>query len=113
MDLREQDERYSSGQRSRTCAVVLKVLAIIGVVVGFALLPIVISSGDGERSGLRVVSAVVFLFWALATAAFLWAMATLLRSQRHIEENTRELAKMLRPQNDNRREGPAKPERQE
>ena len=84
MDLREQDERYSSGQQSRTCGAVLTVLAVIGIAVAFAV-PVGLIAG----AGLKDTSAVMFVFLALAAAAFLWAMATLLRAVRHIEENTR------------------------
>lgn len=97
MDLREEDERYFGGQASRVCASVLTALAVLGS--GVALAAIV-----GCIAGGGVIAAVVFVFTVLATAAFLWGMATLLRSQRQIEENTRQAAKLLE-----RMTGPAKP----
>lgn len=89
MDLREQDERFSSGQRSRTCAATLKVLAVVGLAVGLVIVYVFVFSGNTGPDSLEMVSAIMLVFSALAMAALLWAAATGLRVLRHIEENTR------------------------
>jgi hypothetical protein len=88
MDLREQDERFSSGQQSRTCATVLKILAAIGLLVAAAIMEFIIF-GQVKLDAFGLVGLVVSVFWALVTAALLWAAATGLRILRQIEENTR------------------------
>ncbi|MBN1917574.1 MAG: hypothetical protein JW889_06665 [Verrucomicrobia bacterium] len=86
MDLREQDERYSSGERSRICAGALRILAAVGFVVALA---VVVGFRVDQKWMPTLGITLVFVFSVLAMAAPLWAVATVLRILSHIEENVR------------------------